>query len=242
MWVPTAVTLQQLQHVERFAQIRDRLTPGEPGTISSSEESPSILRVALPEAGGVAGQEVNAYLVGRREMVVVDPGDPSDAAAEALLGAAQLRGGGVVGIVLTSPDPAHAAGAEALAGRIEVPVYAGPGAGQSLAFSVEQFQHGAALPVGDIVLTVLAAPGPRPDQVALVAAVEGAVFAGDLVGPRASRSISGPPDVAAWLASLDRLANLAPRRVLPGHGEVPSDATASIDARRRELLEYGGPR
>lgn len=242
MWVPTTVTLQQLEHVERFAQIKDRLTPGEPGAISSAEEAPAILRVALPEAGGVQGQEVNAYLVGRRDFVVVDPGDPSDAAAEALLGAAQLRGGGVVGIVLTSSDPSHAAGAEALAGRIEVPVYAGPGAGQALAFSVEEFQHAAALPVGDVVLTVLAAPGPRPDHVALVAAEEGAVFAGDLVGPGASRSISGPPDVPAWLASLDRLANLAPRLVLPGHGEPPSGPVAAIDARRRELLEGGGPR
>ncbi len=174
--------------------------------------------------------------------MVIDPGDPSDAAAEALLGAAQLRGGGVVGIVLTSSDPAHAAGAEALAGRIEVPVFAGPGAGGSLAFTVEEFQHGAALPVGDVVLTVLAAPGPRPDHVALVAAEEGAVFAGDLVGPAASRSITGPPDVPAWLASLDRLANLAPRLVLPGHGEPPADAAAAIDARRRELLEKGDPR
>jgi glyoxylase-like metal-dependent hydrolase (beta-lactamase superfamily II) len=241
MWVPTAVTLQQLEHVERFAQIRERLAPREPGTITSAEVTPAILRVVLPEAGGVAGQDVNAYLVGRREMVVVDPGDPSDAAAEALLGAAQIRGGGVVGIALTSTDPAHAAGAEALAGRIEVPVYAGPGAGQSLAFTVEQLQRGAPLPVGDLVLTVLAAPGPRPDHVALVAAEEAAVFVGDLVGPGASRSISGPPGVPAWLDSLDRLANLAPRRVLPGHDEPPADVVAAIDARRSELLEHGGP-
>jgi glyoxylase-like metal-dependent hydrolase (beta-lactamase superfamily II) len=61
------------------------------------------------------------------------------------------------------------------------------------------------------------------------------VLVGDLVGPGPSRSILGPPDVPAWLASLDRIQRLGPRRLLPGHGPVPPDALTALDAQRRRL-------
>ena len=42
------------------------------------------------------GQTANAYLVGQREVVVIDPGDPSDAAADAILDAVAADGGRLV--------------------------------------------------------------------------------------------------------------------------------------------------
>ena len=239
LWVPTAVTLQQLEHVETFAQIRERLAPGTAAQIEVVEDSAGITRIVLPEAGAVPGQDVNAYLVGRRELVVVDPGDPSDAAADALMGIASMRGARIVGIMLTSAEPDHAAGTESLAGRLDAPVYAGPAAGHVLAVPIRPVHHGDDLPVGDIRLTVLESPGPRPDHVALIAPEEGAVLAGDLLGGGPSRAVVGPPDVPAWLVSLDRLANLAPSRLLPGHGDPPDDSSAAIEGMRAALLARG---
>jgi recombination protein RecT len=226
LWVPTSATLQQLEHVRSFEEIRTRLGPGAAfEEIRSLEEGPRVARVVLPGAGGVEGQSVNAYLVGEREVVVVDPGDPSDAAAETLLEVARARGASIVGVVLTHADPDHTAGAEALAGRIDVPIHAGPGAGRDLPHDVVELTDGARVPIGDIDLRVLETPGHRADHIALT--TEEFVLAGDLVGPGPSRSVVGPPDVRAWHASLDRVAALGPRRLLPGHGDPPGDAAGS---------------
>jgi glyoxylase-like metal-dependent hydrolase (beta-lactamase superfamily II) len=229
MWVPTSATLQQLEYVTSLDEIRSRLAPGEPAAIRLVGEAADVVRVVVPGAGAVPGQEVNAYVVGRHELVVVDPGDPSDAAADAILAIAAGREARIAGILLTSPEPDHAAGAEALAGRIDVPVFAGVGAARWLPYDVQELRDGDAVPVGDTPLTAIATPGPRAEHVAYVAADSASTFVGDLVGPGPSRAILGPPDVPTWLTSLDRLAAVAPRSLFPAHGEPPSDTTPAIE-------------
>src|SRR5690242_18495637 len=44
-------------------------------------------------------------------------------------------------------------------------------------------------------------------------------------------------DVAAYLRSLERLAELAPRIVFPGHWDPVTDATAKIEEYRKHRLE-----
>jgi glyoxylase-like metal-dependent hydrolase (beta-lactamase superfamily II)/8-oxo-dGTP pyrophosphatase MutT (NUDIX family) len=235
LWVPTSTTLQQLEHVRSIDDVRTRLAPGEPQPIRLEEAATDIVRVVLPSAGGVDGQEVNGYAVGRRDLVVVDPGDPSDAAADAFLALATGREARLAGIVLTSPEPDHAAGAQTLAGRIGVPVFGGAGAARWLPYEVTELRDGDVIPVGDVSLTALATPGPRPEALSLVAADSASVLVGDLAGPGASRAIVGPPDPVAWIVSLDRVTALAPRTLLPGHGDPPADYTAMVDRRRAQL-------
>ena len=237
LWVPTSVTLQQLAYVRDLAEIVERLAPGltaAPAAPGIVEEAAGVTRVTLSEAGGVAGQTINSYVVGETALLVVDPGDPSGTAVDALLGVATARRGRIAAIVLTSAEPDHAAGAESLAGMIDVPVYAGPGAGRVLAFEVVELRDGANIPGTDAGVTVVETPGPRADQIALVTR-ERFGFVGDVVGPGASRAIVGAPDVPAWLSSLDRLAGLGVTRVLPGHGDPLRDPRAAITARRAEL-------
>ncbi len=236
LWIPTSATLQQLEHAASLAEAADRLRPGPSTPIRLEEVAPGTVRVALPGAAGISGQSVNAWVVGRREPVVVDPGDPSEAAADALLALADSRGGSIRAVVITHADPDHAAGAEALALRLDVPVFGGPGAGRDLPADIAEVRDGDAIPAGDIPIVALTTPGPRADHTAFVAADQSVVLSGDLVGPGPTRSILGTPDVAAWLASLDRVERLAPRRLLPGHGEVPADPTTAIETQRRRLL------
>ena len=72
-------------------------------------------RIVMPAGGGVAGQPVCAYLVGRRRFVLVDPGDPTGPALDRALALVAERGGSIVAIALTHADPDHAGGAEAMA-------------------------------------------------------------------------------------------------------------------------------
>src|SRR5439155_1677436 len=127
--------------------------------------------------------------------------------------------GRILGIVLTSPEPDHAAGAEALAGRIEVPVFAGVGAARWLPYDVRELRDGDAVPVGDTRLTAIATPGPRAEHLAYLAADTATLFVGDLVGPGPSRAILAPRDQTAARASLDHVASLSPRAVYPAHSQ-----------------------
>ena len=235
LWVPTSTTLQQLEHVPSVGALREAVLPGAAAPIGLEEVVPGVVRVALSGAGGISGHGVNAWLVGRREIVVVDPGDPSEAAADAILALADARGARVVGIALTHAAPDHAAGVEGIAVRLGVPVFGGPGSGRDLSTRVEELRDGDPLPVGDEPVVALATPGPRADHTAWVLADAGAILVGDLVGPGPPESLVGPPDTDAWRASLDRVESLGPRRLLPGHGALPSDPTAAVTAQRLRL-------
>ena len=218
MWVPTSTTLQQLRWADDLAAIRSRIAPGPVAAPRVVVEEPEVTRIVMSGAGAVPGQTVNTYLVGRRELVAVDPGDPSDAGADALLMAAAGRGGTIVAIALTHAEPDHAAGAEGLALRLDIPIHAGPGAGRELSYQVRELRDGERLPAGDVPIDVIETPGPRPDHVAF--ALEGGVLiTGELVGPRADQSILPPADAEAWAASLTRLSRRGPSRLFPGHGE-----------------------
>ncbi len=222
MWLPTSTTLQQLEHVGSIDEIRERLAPGPLGTIEVDELSPEVTRIVMPAGGGVAGQPVCAYLVGRRRFVLVDPGDPTGPALDRALEIAAARGGAIEAIALTHVDPDHAAGAEAVAERLGIPVLTGPGGGRPLPYEVRELADLELLDAGDVELRTVLTPGPRPDHVAYLATDGAFVLTGDLDGVRGARSIPGPADHAAWGSSLERLAALAPAaRRLPGHPTAP---------------------
>jgi glyoxylase-like metal-dependent hydrolase (beta-lactamase superfamily II)/ADP-ribose pyrophosphatase YjhB (NUDIX family) len=229
MWPPTTTTLQQLEHVTSFEQVRSRLaaSPATPERGPRVEAiADDVLRVELDRAGAVPGQTVNAWVLGRREVVVVDPGDPSETAVDALVGAAARAGGRIAAICITHVDPDHAAGCEPLARRTGAPIFVGPGGAAPLPSVVTELADGQPVATGDLEIVVRTTPGPRPDHVALELVGRGIVAVGDLVGGRAARAVLGPPDETAWRASLELLARLRPSLLLPGHGP-PLDGPVS---------------
>jgi glyoxylase-like metal-dependent hydrolase (beta-lactamase superfamily II)/8-oxo-dGTP pyrophosphatase MutT (NUDIX family) len=227
MWLPTSTTLQQLEHVRSIDEIRDRLAPGALGAVEVEQLDDAVTRVVMPAGGGVAGQPVCAYLVGRRRFVLVDPGDPTGPGLERALALAADRGGAIEAIALTHVDPDHAAGTEAIAERLGVPVLTGPGGGRPLPYRVLEAGDLTMLDAGDLALRVVHTPGPRPDHVAFIVGDGAVVLAGDLDGVRGARSVTGPPDATAWAASRGRLAELAPSAIwLTGHRSGPGAPTA----------------
>ena len=226
MWLPTSATLQQLEHVGSLTQIAERLAPGLLGTATVETLTAEVTRIEMPAGGGVAGQPVNAYLVGRRRFVLVDPGDPTGPALDAAVDLAARRGGAIEAIALTHVDPDHAAGAEALAERFAIPVFCGPGGGRPLPYPVLELTDLTVLPAGDVALRAVATPGPRADHFAFVIGHASLLISGDLVGPRGARAVFGPPDDRAWQASRARLKDIAAEaRWLPGH---PAAADAVV--------------
>jgi glyoxylase-like metal-dependent hydrolase (beta-lactamase superfamily II) len=225
MWIPTSTTLQQLEFVRSMEEIRTRLSPGRLGEIGVEELSPEVTRILMPAGGGVAGQPVSAYLVGRRRFVLVDPGDPTGPALDRALEIAASRDGAIDAVALTHVDPDHAAGTEAVAERLGIPIVAGPGGGRQLPYVVRELADLELLDVGDVPLRAILTPGPRPDHVAYLADSGEFVLVGDLDGPRGARSILRPPDEGALASSLERLAGLSPTaHRLTGHPATHDDS------------------
>ncbi len=221
MWLPTSTTLVQLLHVSSFDEIGRRMAPGPLGVVVVDRFTEDIARIEMPAGGGVAGQPINAYLVGRERCVLIDPGDPVGPGLDRAVAEAERHGGRIVAIALTHPDPDHAAGAEALREQLGVEVLAGTGAGRHLPYPIGSVVDGAVVSDGDVPLRVVATPGPRPDHLAFVVGEGRFAVTGDLDGIRGARSILGPVDDAAWRASVERLRAIAPDATwLGGHPSI----------------------
>jgi glyoxylase-like metal-dependent hydrolase (beta-lactamase superfamily II)/8-oxo-dGTP pyrophosphatase MutT (NUDIX family) len=216
LWLPTSSTLQQLEHMSNVAQL-EQLAPGPLGEALVDEPAPDVVRVVMPAGGGVAGQPVCAYLVGRRRIVLVDPGDPTGPALEQCLEIVGARGAAITAIALTHVDPDHHGGAEGLAERLAIPVLAGPGAARRLPYEVVELGGSDVIQAGDVPLRVIPTPGPRPDHVSFFDAIAGVALTGDLDGRRGARMLPGPSDEAAWSESRSVLDALHPFVRLGGH-------------------------
>ena len=224
MWLPTSTTLQQLEHVGSFDEIRARMAPGAAGAVEIDEPVPGVTRITMPWGGGVAGQPVSAYVVGGSSVVLVDPGDPTSDALERVLGHVAERGATIARVALTHAAPDHAAGAEALRDAVDAPVLVGPGGGHDLPYRVDEVADGAVIEAGSMALRAVATPGPAPEHLAFVVEDDGArpiaVIVGDLDGMRGARSLPGPSDDGAWARSVERLRAIAPD--VPWLGSHPS--------------------
>lgn len=238
LWVPTAANLQRLAHASSFAEIVARLASGEADPPEVGAVAPDVLRVRQGSAAGVDGLVTNAYVVGGRHVVVVDPGDPSEEALLALVEAVRAERATITGVALTSAEADHTGGAEHLREGLGVLVHASAAVRAELPIPLEVVADGAPVRAGDVRLVAVAAPGPRPDHLAYLVVASATVLTGDLLGPP-ERSIPPTPDVPAWLDSIERIRSLRPRRLLPAHGE-PVEGEAAVEAALVEVARRLG--
>jgi 8-oxo-dGTP pyrophosphatase MutT (NUDIX family) len=158
MWVPTSSVVEQLAAlgVASAREVETAIRFGPVAPVAVVSENAFGARVAVSSVGAVPGRRGSVSIVGRAVHVIVDPGDPSEDAVEAILALLERRGRAGA-IVLTRTDPDHAAGAEALAIPLRIPILAAPGAGRHLTYDVVEVRDGEELP-SDV--RVRARPGP----------------------------------------------------------------------------------
>ena len=161
MWVPTSSVLQRLIETgaTSASQLRDRVAITHAPPPRVVEDGPAVVRLAFGGVGALPGRVGEATLHGRRELVLVDPGDPSDAALEAIAAAVRDRAGAIRMVVLTAPVPDRAAASEAVAIPLGIPILVAPGAGRHLPYRVEEATDGQRLPADVDVRVRLGPPG-----------------------------------------------------------------------------------
>jgi glyoxylase-like metal-dependent hydrolase (beta-lactamase superfamily II) len=79
-------------------------------------------------------------------------------------------------------------------------------------------------------------PAHTPEDLVVHAEKAGVMFAGDLVF-RGRIPFVGQADSRQWIASLDRLIELKPRIIVPGHGPLSTDPLADLQL-TRDYLAY----
>lgn len=172
----------------------------------------------------------NCYLVGDREVVLVDPGSPypdQQRVLDDVLAALRGEGRRVVAIWLTHHHRDHCADAARLRDRLGVPVAAHPATAERLRGTIpidRMLADGERLALaGDPPrrLRVLHTPGHAPGHCCLVEEHTGIVLAGDLVASQGTIVIDPDDgDMARYLDSLALVRRLSPRLLLPAHGAL----------------------
>jgi glyoxylase-like metal-dependent hydrolase (beta-lactamase superfamily II)/8-oxo-dGTP pyrophosphatase MutT (NUDIX family) len=199
-----------------------------------------LLTHTLPPAA-----TTNTYLVGHGEAVLVDPGSSleveNDRLERALAAAADQLGRRVTAIWLTHHHPDHVGGVERLRAALGVPVLAHPRTAERLAGRIRidgELEDGQRVTLaGDPPCTVriVHTPGHARGHLCFFVEEDGSLLAGDLVAGIGMIVIDPPEgDMDDYLASLQKLLDLAPRTLFPAHGPVVKDGAGKL----REYIEH----
>lgn len=180
-----------------------------------------ITRILAPNPGPFTGYGTNSYIVSAGgEAVIVDPGPLIDSHLDAIR--ARVADLVVTGVLVTHHHLDHSPAANPLAAEYGVPSF---GYGDYGGFqAISAVADGDGVHVGTEVIEVLHTPGHTADSMCF--AVSDGVFTGDTIKAGTTVVVE---DMAAYMATLDRLAALAPSRIYPGHGELIEDAPGVID-------------
>lgn len=178
----------------------------------------------------------NCYLLGRGELLIVDPGSPDLREQQLLFAALDARiaeGCTLKAIVLTHHHFDHTGAVEALQRRFEVPVWAHPHTAARLRCPVARgLTEGTVIELEGTTpmrWRALHTPGHATGHLCLLDETSKAAVVGDMVAGVGTIVIDPPEgDMAEYLRQLTRLKPLV-RTLYPAHGPPIADGVAKLD-------------
>ncbi len=192
---------------------------------------PLVTRILAPNPSAYTYTGTQTHIVGDTDVAVIDPG-PDDPAHLAAIHAV-IDGRPVRAIVITHHHRDHSPASRPLAAATgasivgAVPSHRHDGEGRADAAFDADYRPDRVLAEGDRVtgagwtLEAIATPGHTSNHLAFALPKTKALFSGDHVMGW-STSVVSPPDgdMAAYMASLDKLLHRDDRVYYPGHGEA----------------------
>ncbi|MFL6605851.1 MAG: MBL fold metallo-hydrolase [Steroidobacteraceae bacterium] len=212
-----------------------------------------VTRLVAPNAGMMTGAGTNTYLVGTREMVVVDPGPDDESHVRAILSAGAGR---IRWIACTHTHFDHAPAAlrlKALTGAT-VAAMAAPLTDHDCRLDPDRnLAPDDLIQCEGVSLRAIHTPGHASNHVCFLLSGNGMLFTGDHI-MQGSTVVIWPPDgnMRAYLESLRRLLELDIRVLAPGHGYLIESPHGEIgrliqhrlrreDKVRQAVLQAGEP-
>ncbi|MBF6590840.1 MAG: MBL fold metallo-hydrolase [Ktedonobacterales bacterium] len=185
--------------------------------------------VLAPNPSLLTGPGTNTFVVASQVglCVVIDPGP--DIPAHLARVAETARGHGALqAILVTHGHPDHAEGAATLRRLTGAPVLAWSREGTPA--TDIHLADNARIAVGERRLRALHTPGHRFDHLCFLLEDADTLFVGDLVAGVGTVVIAPPEgDLVEYLASLRRLLDLNPGRMLPAHGPPIEEPRALLE-------------
>ncbi len=183
---------------------------------------PGVSRIVAGNPGLMTGSGTNTYLLGDREIAVLDPGPPDPHHLQNILAAGRQS---IRWIIVTHTHRDHSPLAQALAratGARLIGLPAPADGRQDESFRPDELpRDGQTLMLGDLTLIAIHTPGHASNCVCYLLQDQRLLFSGDHVLGGVSPVIPAPDgDMAAYLNSLEKLKAYDFDQIAPGHGDV----------------------
>ncbi|WP_299649002.1 MBL fold metallo-hydrolase [Sphingomonas bacterium] len=198
------------------------------GTLVQLE--PLVARILAPNPSPFTFTGTQTHIVGTTDLAIIDPGPDEPAHLDALIAA--IAGRPVTAILVTHHHRDHSPATRALQAATDAPIVgAAPvfvsddGPRADAAFD-RDYRPDRVLADGDAVagegwtLRAMTTPGHTSNHLAFALPETNALFSGDHVMGWSTTVVSPPDgDMAAYMASLDKLLARDDRVYYPGHGD-----------------------
>jgi glyoxylase-like metal-dependent hydrolase (beta-lactamase superfamily II) len=196
-----------------------------------------VVRLTAPNPGVMTGPGTNSYIVGTKELAVIDPGPAIDSHVEALRAAVGDR---LKWILCTHTHLDHSPAAAALKRATGARIAGQPTAQdgrQDADFAPDRvLDDGDRVSIDGMTLRAVFTPGHVANHLCYLLEEQKLLFTGDHVMQGSTVVISPPGgDMQAYLASLAKLLELDLVTFAPGHGhliDAPHDEARRLIAHR----------
>jgi glyoxylase-like metal-dependent hydrolase (beta-lactamase superfamily II) len=200
----------------------------------------NALAVHAFNPGPITGAGNWTWLIPGAVPTLIDAGTGDPRHLDAL--SAALDGAPLAQVLVTHAHGDHASGAPAIAGRMPGARFAKmpwPERDGKWPVPWQPIGDNQDIPAGDGAITTVHTPGHAPDHLCFWHAPSRTLFGGDLAvqGSTVWIPTSLRGDMSEYMASLERVLQLSPARILPAHGptiENPEELLQEYLAHRRE--------
>ena len=204
---------------------------GEPVRVAGDKVP--VMRILGRNAGPMTGPGTNTYLVGNKELALIDPGPSDDEHISSILAAVGDRK--LKWVLVTHTHGDHSPAASPIARKLSAELIGirAPEAGRhDRSFIPDRtYKDGEVLHSGEFTIELIHTPGHVSNHFCYLLQEESLLFTGDHI-LQGTTSVILPPDgdMSDYMTSLQELRNRDLKFLAPGHGDIMADPGAVIDA------------